>query len=151
MTEIDGIPLSVSLVVHWSERGHHDGALFLSRTVGEDVEDLRKTRIGTALDKKLPKLDACRAEGDVTALILEYSDIALSNQVLIAQALEAVLADRDDWPDHIFLVDTTDVGTWTFFQPVADGVFSINMDYVDVVPPRAGNLGSQVLRTAKRP
>lgn len=115
-------------------RGHHDGALFLARTVGDDVEDQRRIRIRTALDKKLPKLMACRADGDVTVLILEYADIALTNQVLVGQALEAELVDRD-CPDHIFLADTTGDETWSFFQPVADQLFSIDMEYIDVVPP----------------
>lgn len=133
-TEIDGIPLSLSLVVHWSEKGRHDGAFFLARSVGEDVEDQRRTRIRTALDKKLPKLTACRVEGDVTVLILEYADIALTNQVLVARALEAELVGRD-CPDHIFIADTTRDDTWSFFQPVADRLFSIDMEYIDVVPP----------------
>lgn len=133
-TEIDGIPLLLSRNVHWSESGRHDGALFLSRSVGEDVEDQRRTRIRTTLDKKLPKLTACRAEGDVTVLILEYRDIALTNQVLVAQALEVELAGRD-CPDHIFIADTTGDDTWSFFQPVTDRRFSIDMEYIDVVPP----------------
>lgn len=136
-TEIDGIPLSLSLMVHWSERGAHDGALFLARALGDDVEDQRRIRIRTTLDKKLPKLTACRADGDVTVLILEYSDIALTNQVLVAQALEAELVDRD-CPDYIFLADTTGDQTWFFFQPVADQLFSIDMEYIDVVPPTPG-------------
>lgn len=143
-TEIDGIPLLLSRNVHWSESGRHDGSLFLSRSVGEDVEDQRRTRIRTALDKKLPKLTACRAEGDVTVLILEYRDIALTNQVLVSQALEAELAERD-CPDHIFIADTTDDDTWSFFQPVTDRLFSIDMDHIDVVPPAvpAPECGSQ--------
>lgn len=133
-TEIDGITLSLSLEVHWSENGHHDGALFLARFVGEDVEKQRRIRIRTALDKKLPKLMACRSDGDVTVLILEYADIALTNQVLVAQALEAELVGRD-CPDHIFIADTTNDDTWYFFQPVAEQLFSIDMEYIDVVPP----------------
>ena len=39
--------------------------------------------------------------GTDTVLILEYADIALTNQVLVARALEAVLIDWD-CPDHIF-------------------------------------------------
>lgn len=133
-TEIDGIPLLLSRNVHWSESGRHDGALFLSRSVGEDVEDQRRMRIRTALDKKLPKLTACRAERNVTVLILEYRDIALTNQVLVAQALDAELAGRG-CPDHIFIADTTADDTWSFFQPVTDRLFSIDMEYIDVVPP----------------
>lgn len=137
-TEIDGIKLSLTLKVHWSESGRHDGTLFLVRTVGDDVEDQRRIRIRAALDKKSPKLAACQAEGDVSVLILEYADIALTNQVLIAHALIAELAGRNDCPDHIFIADTTGRDLWHFFQPVADGVFSITMDNIEIVPPTVG-------------
>lgn len=133
-TEIDGIPLQLSLRTHWSESGRHDGALFLSRTVYNNVEDLRLERMRIALQKKLPKLQACAAEGDTTFLILEWSDISLSNQIVIAEALEAALSDRDDCPDHIFIADTT-TDQWHFFQPVIDGQFSIDMEYIDIEKP----------------
>lgn len=130
-TEIDGIQLELSLRVHWSEGGRHDGALFLARSAGSDVESQRLVRMRTALEKKLPKLSDCAALGDTTFLILEWSDIALSNHIVIAQALEAALADRDDWPDYVFLADTA-TDQWHFFQPVINGRFSINMEYIDI-------------------
>lgn len=127
--EVDGIPLSLSLRVHWQESGRHDGALFLSRAVGENVEDLRLVRMRTALGKKLPKLSECAADGDTTFLILEWHDIALSNQVVIAKALQAALADRVDWPDYVFLADTSS-DQWHFFQPVIDRGGLRNLDIV---------------------
>ena len=130
-TEIDGIQLELSLRVHWSEKGHHDGALFLARAAGTDVESQRLVRMRTALDKKLPKLGDCAALGDTTFLILEWSDIALSNHIVIARALEAALADRNDWPDFVFLADTA-TDQWHFFQPVIAGRFSIDMQYIDI-------------------
>lgn len=133
-TVIDGIPLTLSLRVHWAERGHHDGTLFLVRSIDDNIEDQRQTRLRTALDKKLPKLAACRAEGDITMLILEYSDIALTNHVLVAHALEAELADRES-PDHIFIVDTTNDDKWSFFQVVTDRRFSIEVDFIEIAPP----------------
>lgn len=135
-TEIDGIPIRLLRDVHWSEGGHHDGALFLLRQVEDDVEDQRRARIKTALDKKLPKLVACKRQGDVTVLILEYSDIALTNHVLIGQALESLLAEREDCPDHIFIADTTGDERWYFLQPVADGEYSIDMECIDVDSPK---------------
>ena len=74
------------------------------------------------------------AEGDTTFLILEWSDISLSNQIVIAEALETALADRDDCPDHIVLADTT-TDQWHFFRPVIDGQFSIDMEYIDIERP----------------
>lgn len=129
--EIDGVQLELSLRVHWSERGHHDGALFLARTAGTDVEVQRLVRMRTTLDKKLPKLSDCAALGDTTFLILEWSDIALSNHIVIALALEAALADREDCPDFVFLADTA-TDQWHFFQPVIAGRFSIDMEYIDI-------------------
>jgi hypothetical protein len=85
----------------------------------------------TALEKKLPKLGLCAAEGDTTFLILEWSDIALTNNIVLARALEAALADRDDCPDYVFLADTA-TDSWHFFQPVIEHVFSIDMEYVNV-------------------
>lgn len=133
-TELDGIPLSLSLTIHWSQNGRHDGALFLARSIGGDVEDQRRTRMRTALDKKLPKLSMCRAGGDVSVLILEYQDIGLTNQVLVAQALEAELVGRD-CPDHILIADTTGEDIWYFFQPVRERLFSLDMEYIDVELP----------------
>lgn len=130
--EVDGLPMSLERVVSWAEDGRHDGRLFPYRIVGDDVEHRREARIATALDKKLPKLRACRDGGDVTILILEYADIALSNQVVVAQALDAALTGRAFWPDHIFLADTTIVGAWNLFHPLAHGVFDLTMPYIDV-------------------
>ncbi|PTD27458.1 hypothetical protein CV103_01600 [Sphingomonas fennica] len=117
--------------MHWQDSGRHDGALFLSRAVGENIEDLRLVRMRTALSKKLPKLNECAADGDTTFLILEWHDIALSNQVVIAEALQAALADRVDWPDYVFLADTSS-DQWHFFQPLIDGEFSIDMEYIEI-------------------
>ena len=129
--------LSVRLTrrVHWSEKGTHDGALFVVRAVGEDLEDQRLVRVRTALRKKLPKLRNCSEDGDVTVLILEWTDIALTNQILLARALEAALADEPVWPDHIMLADTAVPGMWHFFQPVADSEFSVDMAYIEIDCP----------------
>jgi hypothetical protein len=120
-------PHTLSLRVHWSESGRHDGALFLARAAGEDIEEQRLARMRTALAKKLPKLRECREMGDTTFLILEWLDIALSNQVVIATSLESALSERADWPDHILLADTA-TDQWHFFQPMVDGVFDIDME-----------------------
>lgn len=133
-TVIENIPLELSMRVHWSDSGRHDGALFLARNAGNDVEDRRLVRIRTALEKKLPKLNDCSELGDTTFLILEWSDIALSNHIVIARALEAALTDRDDCPDFVFLADTA-TERWHFFQPVIDGKFSIDMEYIDIDRP----------------
>src|SRR3546814_2084416 len=100
-TTIDGLPLRLDRRVHWSEDGRHDGTLFVSRVVGADLEALRLERVHIALDRKLGKLADCRAEGDKTVLVLEFSDIVLTNHILIGEALEVALDGRDDLPDQI--------------------------------------------------
>ena len=90
------------------------------------------------LKKKLPKLLACQVQGDVTALILELSDVALTNHVFVAQALEAALADRTDWPDHVFIADTACEGSWHLFRPVIDGIVQRDLPYIDIPPELSG-------------
>lgn len=130
--KFEQLEITLTRRVRWSESDKHDGALFLVRSVGEDLEDQRLVRVQTSLARKLPKLLECGDQGDVTILILEWTDIALTNQIVLARALEAALADYPVWPDHIFLADTAVPGMWHFFQPVAQGQFSINMEYIDI-------------------
>ncbi len=131
-TEIDGLQLSLTRVVHWSESGRHDGALCISRTTSGPIEDQRRLRITTALGKKLPKLEKCHDKGDCTILVLEYSDIALSNHVLIAEAVEATLPSHEYWPDHIYLAETIIERSWQFFRMLLDRQFNLEMRYVEV-------------------
>lgn len=134
-TVIDGLPLRLDRRVHWSESGRHDGTLFVSRVIGEDLEVQRLVRVRTALDRKLGKLMDCRAEGDKTILVLEFSDIILTNHILIGEALEIALAGRSDIPDLLLIADTTLAQRWNLFPAVIDGVFSIDMEWNEVEPP----------------
>jgi hypothetical protein len=54
-----------------------------------DVESQRKERISDALSRKLRKLHDARDHADVTVLVLENTDIALTNEILISQALQS--------------------------------------------------------------
>lgn len=134
-TVIDGLPLRLDRRVHWSESGRHDGTLFVSRVVGEDLETKRLERVRTALDRKLGKLMDCRAEGDTTILVLEFSDIVLTNHILIGEALDIALDGRSDIPDRLLIADTTLPQRWNLFPAVIDGVFSIDMEWIEVDPP----------------
>lgn len=129
---LDGRTITLTRRVHWSQGGRHDGALFIARNVGADLEAQRLVRIRHALARKLPKLLDCGREGDATCLILEWSDITLSNQIVIAEALERALADHPVWPDHILLADTDLQDHWHFFRPVTAGAFSIDMPYIAI-------------------
>ena len=69
-----------------------------------------------------PKLHECRNEGARTVLALEDNDIALSNYVAVAEALEEALKERADPPDEIYLVDTC-VDTWGAWRLKLDHAF----------------------------
>ena len=129
---IEGIPLVLRRRVHWSESGSHDGCLFLARAVGPGLEDQRRTRLIAGLDKKLPKLADCKAEGDETILVLEYSDIALTSHIAIAEVLNSIWSTRNDWPDHIVIADTTVDSHWHAFRPVTDGKFTFDMEFIEI-------------------
>src|SRR3546814_4245172 len=118
-----------ALPIYWSEDGRHDGTLFVSRVVGADLEALRLERVHIALDRKLGKLADCRAEGDKTVLVLEFSDIVLTNHILIGEALEVALDGRDDIPDLLLIADTTLSQRWNLFPAVIERVFPINMEW----------------------
>lgn len=133
-TEIDTLTLKLQRYADWAEDGRHDGRLFHYRLMAGDgnVEPRRLSRIKRALDAKFPKLEACAALGDVTVLILEWNDFVLSNEVVIAEALDTALAERDFCPDYIFIAGTTIDEEWHLYQPVIAGAFDINMPRTDV-------------------
>ncbi|PCK78492.1 hypothetical protein [Rhizobium sophoriradicis] len=130
---INGIKLTLKRRTHWAEKGtRHDGTLFLTRLIEADIEPQRRDRIQTALDDKLGKLLECRNEGDATILVLEFTDIALTSHVSIAEALEPLLGGRSDTPDHIFIADTTGDVTWNLFHVLDGHVFSIDTDWIEI-------------------
>lgn len=133
-TEIDGLALQLQRRVHWSEHGKHDGTLFLSRIVAPNLEVQRVARIRRAIESKLPKLTACKLEGDATVLALEYSDIALTSHISIAEALQSLWKERVDWPDHVIIVDTTLDKPWQAYRPVVDKQFSFEMEFIEIAP-----------------
>lgn len=84
-----------------------DGQFMIARAVPEDLESERRARIQTALAAKCPKLQSAKGSGFTSALVLESDDIALGNQVEIAEAVVVELhARHGDVPDEVYLVNT---------------------------------------------
>src|SRR3546814_20028712 len=106
---------------------------------------LRLERVHIALDRKLGKLADCRAEGDETVLVLEFSDIVLTNHILIGEALEVALDGRDDIPDLLLIADTTLSPRWNLFPAVIERVFSLAMDWIEFHPHALVEHGSEPL------
>lgn len=103
-----GFPYEVTLQrkAHWARSSRHDGVLWVSRFAPEDVEPLRAARLQRALGRKCPKLQRCKEGGSRTVLVLEDSDIFLSNDALIGDQLVGLLEDHANLPDEIYLVET---------------------------------------------
>ena len=78
----------------------------------EELEAHRADRLREALRCKCPKLRRCKQDGVRTVLVLESDDIALTNHVLVGECLSALLPERTDLPDEIYLVET-EVKSWT--------------------------------------
>jgi hypothetical protein len=102
-----GFPYDVVLErnVHWTSAARHQGVLIPMRYVTEefDLEAHRKVRLKLAIDRKRKKLNDCRP--DTTILVLEDRDIALSNFVVIREALRPILREDNESPDMIFLAE----------------------------------------------
>ncbi|MCE6076779.1 hypothetical protein [Agrobacterium vitis] len=133
-TVISGLELTLKRRAYWAHKDRHDGVLFLARLVDSDTEPSRRVRVQRALDDKLEKLSACREDGDETILILEFADTALTNHVVLAEALQPLLAGRTDVPDHIYIADTTGETTWDLYQVLAGEVYSIEVDAIEINP-----------------
>lgn len=111
----DGVPFEICLhrVVRLTSKVSY------MRFSPQDLEGKRTGRVRKAVSDKLPKLQAYRRDGAFTVLVIEDDDIALSNEALIAAAVENALNDvaasKNDAvlpPDAIFLVDTSTQAMW---------------------------------------
>ena len=63
-------------------------------------------------------------------LVLEDSDIALSNHVLIGDGLSGLVGERDDLPDEIFLIETA-INNWTLRRLKRDAAILPDEDWVE--------------------
>ncbi|MFQ5741471.1 MAG: hypothetical protein ACE5JX_20940 [Acidobacteriota bacterium] len=98
-----GVPFEVTL----HRDSNYDSRLFIIQNLTGDLESLRRDRIREALSRKCPKLLEAQRGGRVSVLILESDDIALANQVAIAEATVEELAARSDAPDVVIWARTS--------------------------------------------
>jgi hypothetical protein len=97
-----------------------DGRCFVSRFAPPKHENFREQRLGTAFDRKCPKLAEWKATGAATVLILENGDIALTNHIVVGEVVENLVRGRTDLPDQIWLVDTVREDEWTVWCYLRD-------------------------------
>ena len=109
---ISGKPpgFTFDVTLHRWERGglskREQGWLGAARVAPENMESSRTSRLRKALDDKRGKLQVCKRQGARTILVLETDDIALSNHVIVGDALLKALEGRIDTADEIYLVET---------------------------------------------
>jgi hypothetical protein len=87
-----------------------NGRLFLSRFAPKEGEKPRHVRMQRAF------------EGATSVLILENNDISLTNHMIVGAAVQTIVANRNDVPDEILLVDTCQ-DEWAIWSLYRDGMF----------------------------
>jgi hypothetical protein len=88
------------------------GKLIVKYYVRADVEQARMTRLHKACKDKFSKLAVWKRDGAETVLVLEESDMFLTNEGLVADAFLRAEKDFSDQPDEIFLVSTYVDNAW---------------------------------------
>ena len=109
-----GFPYPVRLCVDPASSAPERGLLRHGRFAPNDkeLETLPLDRLRKALRSKCPKLQCCKKDGARTVLVLESNDIALTNHAVVGECLVALLPERPDLPDEIYLVET-ETDPWT--------------------------------------
>ena len=83
-----------------------------------ELDDRRFKWLQRSFDKKCPKLKRCKEEDARTVLVLEVIDSAFTRFDEIGRHLPALLDERTDAPDEIYLVQT---GMWWVYPIKRDG------------------------------
>ena len=92
-------------------------ASIVIRAITQDIDELegpRFKRLQRAYNDKCPKLKRCKDDGARTVLVLESFDSVYTSIDEIGRHLPALLAERADVPDEIYLVQT-DMSLWWVF------------------------------------
>ena len=102
------LPFELRLHLRFKE----DSRLILYTDIEGDPEELRLERVRRALDAKCPKLATWARDGRTSILIFEADDIQHSNSSVVYSAVAPALAERNDQPDIVVLVET-DGSPWS--------------------------------------
>lgn len=116
----EGVPFEVGL---YKLRVSWPTCLIAARFEPQKLEEQRAERIGRALADKVPKLRKWEKQGASSVLIFENADIALSNHIVIKQALVQRAGAAENLPDYVVLVETW-TPTWAVFMLVVDRQFN---------------------------
>ena len=107
--------------------------LLVARCIPDELETQRLQRVQTALNRKIPKLVAHKADGRETVLVLESCDTGLGNFSDIGMAVSKALAAFSNQPDSIILVET-ETTPW-YVWPLKDGAtVHTSQDCIEIDP-----------------
>lgn len=108
--------LPLKVLLHCYEAfGQMQGRCSIARLAPDNLEALRRERVRATVASKGPKLHAEHVAGSKAILVLEDFDIAISNQVVIGDAIHAELDQSAYDIDEVYLVETHTPPEWTVF------------------------------------
>jgi hypothetical protein len=110
LVAVPGVPFKVSL--HRMSAHSLQGKLSIRILLDDRLEIERLDRIRAGYQKKVGKLAAWKAKGVRTVLILESSDIQLTNAQRVADALAEIEQSYIDKPDEVYLIDSEIPSSW---------------------------------------
>ncbi len=106
----------------WAPERQTPGSLGMRFSAPEDIEGPLRSALGKAFLKKFPKLHECKAQGARTVLVLEGIDLPVGHWQIIGKHLPALLEQRSDPPDEIYLVEPRIYETmWRIWPVKRDG------------------------------
>ena len=94
------------------------GALGIRFRAVEDPEKLLIKTLGTAFDRKFPKLHRCGKQGARTVLVLEAINLPVGHCKMIGKHLPGLLERHTNRPDEIYLVEPRIYETTWWIWPV---------------------------------
>jgi hypothetical protein len=97
------------------------GRLQITHCVKGDWDAMREKRIRQACDDKFEKLAWWKKNaGARTILLLENTDIQLTNSSSVAETFLSIAKGRPDRPDETYLIDTCTSGSWFLWPLLID-------------------------------
>ena len=127
--KLPNVPCDLSLR-RWKPPPHFKRGVYISPTIGDDLETLRIDRIVRAYDKKIGKLMEWKRSGARTILVLENTEISVTNAQVVADALSSIEKFRTEKPDEVYLFDTCCRAPWWVWALRIDdkGYYSLSQE-----------------------
>jgi hypothetical protein len=100
--DVDGIDIVFSPASNTANAGE----ISFSRTTPPRLDELRLARLERTLAKKSRKFEQLKEPPHKTVIVLEFSDVAASDQTTIIDKIDILHANGAQFPDELFLINT---------------------------------------------